>query len=76
MPDGAPIAPTGPPPPPAGTPPPGFPEGGGKGGAHFNPRGKTDHEVMRFCQSFMTALYRHVGDAVDVPGDSTRSRTE
>ena len=45
----------------------GLPMGGGKGGANFNPRGKTDHEVMRFCQSFMTELYRHVGDDVDVP---------
>ena len=45
----------------------GLPMGGGKGGANFNPRGKSDHEVMRFCQSFMTELYRHVGDDVDVP---------
>jgi len=41
--------------------------GGGKGGSNFNPRGKSDHEVMRFCQSFMTELYRHVGEDVDVP---------
>ena len=41
--------------------------GGGKGGANFNPKGKSDHEVMRFCQSFMTELYRHVGADVDVP---------
>ena len=41
--------------------------GGGKGGSNFNPKGKSDHEVMRFCQSFMTELYRHVGDDVDVP---------
>jgi glutamate dehydrogenase (NADP+) len=41
--------------------------GGGKGGANFNPRGKSDHEVMRFCQSFMTELYRHVGADIDVP---------
>ena len=41
--------------------------GGGKGGANFNPKGKTDHEVMRFCQCFMTELYRHVGADVDVP---------
>ncbi|MDH3207675.1 MAG: NADP-specific glutamate dehydrogenase [Gemmatimonadota bacterium] len=40
---------------------------GGKGGANFNPKGKSDHEVMRFCQSFMTELYRHVGDDIDVP---------
>jgi glutamate dehydrogenase (NADP+) len=45
----------------------GLPMGGGKGGATFNPRGKSDHEVMRFCQSFMTELYRHVGDDIDVP---------
>tara|TARA_Y100001934_G_scaffold252308_1_gene316241 strand:- start:97 stop:1455 length:1359 start_codon:yes stop_codon:yes gene_type:complete len=45
----------------------GLPMGGGKGGANFNPRGKSDHEVMRFCQSFMTELYRHVGNDVDVP---------
>jgi len=45
----------------------GLPMGGGKGGANFNPRGKSDHEVMRFCQSFMTELYRHVGPDIDVP---------
>ncbi len=45
----------------------GLPMGGGKGGATFNPKGKSDHEVMRFCQSFMTELYRHVGADVDVP---------
>ncbi len=45
----------------------GLPLGGGKGGANFNPKGKSDHEVMRFCQSFMTELYRHVGADVDVP---------
>ncbi len=45
----------------------GLPMGGGKGGANFNPRGKSDHEVMRFCQSFMTELYRHVGEDTDVP---------
>lgn len=45
----------------------GLPMGGGKGGANFNPQGKSDHEVMRFCQSFMTELYRHVGADVDVP---------
>ncbi|MES2441298.1 MAG: NADP-specific glutamate dehydrogenase [Pseudomonadota bacterium] len=45
----------------------GLPMGGGKGGANFNPKGKSDHEVMRFCQSFMTELYRHVGADVDVP---------
>jgi len=45
----------------------GLPMGGGKGGADFNPKGKSDHEVMRFCQSFMTELYRHVGADIDVP---------
>ncbi len=45
----------------------GLPMGGGKGGADFNPKGKSEHEVMRFCQSFMTELYRHVGDDTDVP---------
>ena len=45
----------------------GLPMGGGKGGSNFNPRGKSDHEIMRFCQSFMTELYHHVGDDVDVP---------
>lgn len=44
----------------------GLPMGGGKGGANFNPKGKSDHEVMRFCQSFMTELQRHVGAHVDV----------
>ena len=41
--------------------------GGGKGGADFDPKGKTDAEVMRFCQSFMTELYRHIGPSTDVP---------
>src|SRR5690349_8003885 len=45
----------------------GLPMGGGKGGANFNPKGKSDAEVMRFCQSFMTELYRHIGADVDVP---------
>ena len=45
----------------------GLPLGGGKGGANFNPKGKSDAEVMRFCQSFMTELYRHIGPNVDVP---------
>ena len=45
----------------------GLPMGGGKGGSNFNPKGKSDHEVMRFCQSFMTELYRHIGADVDVP---------
>jgi len=41
--------------------------GGGKGGSNFNPKGKSDAEVMRFCQSFMTELSRHIGDDTDVP---------
>ncbi len=44
-----------------------LPMGGGKGGSDFNPKGKSDHEVMRFCQSFMTELFRHIGPDVDVP---------
>lgn len=45
----------------------GLPMGGGKGGSNFNPKGKSDSEIMRFCQSFMTELYRHVGEDTDVP---------
>lgn len=45
----------------------GLPIGGGKGGANFNPKGKSDGEIMRFCQSFMTELYRHIGPTTDVP---------
>lgn len=45
----------------------GLPMGGGKGGSDFNPKGKSDNEVMRFCQSFMTELHRHVGEDTDVP---------
>lgn len=45
----------------------GLPMGGGKGGADFDPKGKSDAEVMKFCQSFMTELYRHVGADIDVP---------
>ncbi len=45
----------------------GLPMGGGKGGANFNPKGKSDGEIMRFCQSFMTELYRHIGADIDVP---------
>ncbi|MGI5896940.1 MAG: NADP-specific glutamate dehydrogenase [Oscillospiraceae bacterium] len=45
----------------------GLPIGGGKGGSDFDPRGKSDNEIMRFCQSFMTELYRHIGPDVDVP---------
>lgn len=44
-----------------------LPIGGGKGGSDFNPEGKSDGEIMRFCQAFMTELYRHIGPNVDVP---------
>lgn len=44
-----------------------LPMGGGKGGSNFNPKGKSDTEIMKFCQSFMTELYRHIGPNVDVP---------
>jgi glutamate dehydrogenase (NADP+) len=54
----------------------GLPMGGAKGGSDFNPKGKSDAEVMRFCQSMMTELYRHIGEDVDIPagdiGVSTR----
>ena len=45
----------------------GLPIGGGKGGSDFNPKGKSDGEIMRFCQSFMNELYRHIGPTTDVP---------
>ncbi|GIK47512.1 MAG: glutamate dehydrogenase [Alphaproteobacteria bacterium] len=45
----------------------GMPIGGGKGGSDFNPRGRSDGEIMRFCQSFMTELHKHIGEYVDVP---------
>ncbi len=45
----------------------GMPIGGGKGGSDFNPRGRSENEVMRFCQSFMTEMYRHLGEYTDVP---------
>ena len=41
--------------------------GGGKGGSNFDPHGKSDHEIMRFCQAFMTELFRHIGEYTDVP---------
>ena len=44
-----------------------LPMGGGKGGSDFDPKGKSDGEVMRFCQSFMTELFRHIGPEIDVP---------
>ena len=45
----------------------GLPIGGGKGGSDFDPKGRSDDEIMRFCQSFMTELYRHIGEHTDVP---------
>ena len=45
----------------------GLPIGGGKGGADFDPKGKSDAEVMRFCQAFMRELHRHIGASVDIP---------
>ena len=45
----------------------GLPMGGGKGGSNFNPKGKTDREIMRFCQSLMIELHRHIGEDTDVP---------
>ena len=45
----------------------GLPIGGGKGGSDFDPKGKSDDEVMRFCQSFMTELWRYIGEYTDVP---------
>ena len=45
----------------------GLPMGGAKGGSDFDPKGKSDGEIMRFCQSFMTELYRHIGPDTDVP---------
>lgn len=45
----------------------GLPLGAGKGGADFDPKGKSDHEIMRFCQSYMTELFRHIGAETDVP---------
>ena len=45
----------------------GLPIGGGKGGSDFDPKGKSDHEIMVFCQSFMTELYKHIGADQDVP---------
>jgi glutamate dehydrogenase (NADP+) len=55
----------------------GLPIGGGKGGSDFDPKGRTDAEIMRFCQSFMTEAYRHLGDRLDVPaGDIGVGRRE
>ena len=49
----------------------GMPIGGGKGGSNFDPKGRSDQEVMRFCQSFMTELHRHLGEHTDVPAGDT-----
>src|SRR5437763_14044894 len=55
----------------------GLPMGGGKGGADFDPKAKSDIEVIRFCQSFKTELFRHVGPSTDVPaGDIGVGRRE
>nr|WP_255775522.1 NADP-specific glutamate dehydrogenase [Microbulbifer sediminum] len=55
----------------------GLPIGGGKGGADFDPRGRSDREIMRFCQAFMDELYRHIGENTDVPaGDINVGRRE
>ena len=51
----------------------GLPLGGGKGGSNFDPKGRSDGEVMRFCQAFMTELYRHIGSNCDVPAGWNRS---
>src|SRR5690606_12439535 len=50
----------------------GLPLGGGKGGAYFDPRNKSDNEIMRFCQSFMTELSTHIGPNIDVPAGDIR----
>ena len=53
----------------------GLPMGGGKGGSDFDPRGRSDREVSRFCSAFMTELHRHIGPDIDVPaGDIKRRR--
>lgn len=49
----------------------GMPIGGGKGGSDFDPKGRSDAEIMRFCQSFMTEMYRHIGEYTDVPAGDT-----
>ncbi|MGM0618059.1 MAG: Glu/Leu/Phe/Val dehydrogenase dimerization domain-containing protein, partial [Actinomycetota bacterium] len=49
----------------------GMPIGGGKGGSDFDPKGRSNDEIMRFCQSYMTELYRHLGEYTDVPAGDT-----
>ena len=51
-----------------------LPIGGGKGGSDFDPKGKSDREIMAFCQSFMTELYRHIGADTDVPAGDIGGR--
>src|SRR3546814_16201196 len=52
----------------------GLPIGGGKGGSDFNPRGRSEGEIMRLCQSFMNDLYRHLGESTDAPaGENGRA---
>jgi glutamate dehydrogenase (NADP+) len=51
-----------------------LPMGGGKGGSDFDPKGKSDNEVMKFCQSFMSELYRHIGADTDVPAGDIGDR--
>jgi len=51
----------------------GLPIGGGKGGSDFDPKGKSDREIMNFCQSFMTELQRHIGPDTDVPAGKSAS---
>ena len=53
-----------------------LPMGGGKGGSDFDPKGKSDQEVMRFCQSFMIELWRHIGADCDVPAGDIESEVE
>ena len=53
-----------------------LPMGGAKGGSDFNPRGKSNNEVMRFCQSFMTELQKHIGQDTDVPAGDIMNRNE
>ena len=54
----------------------GLPIGGGKGGSDFDPKGKSDGEVMRFCQSFMTELCKHIGADTDVPAGDIRCKRD
>ena len=51
-----------------------LPMGSGKGGADFDPKDKSDGEIMRFCQAFITELYRHIGPNLDIPAGEYRGR--